>query len=262
MISSLTNPQVKAIRRLQKDRRFRQREHSFVTEGARWLHEWQAHPDHLQNVYFTAAWAGTPQNTALLNTITAPRHLVSEEVMAAMSDTETAPGVLAQASLVSLSLPTRGTLYLLLDEVTNPGNLGTMLRTAVAAGVDAVLLGPGCVDAYNPKVVRGAMGAHLRVPICHLEWPEIATLIQHTGVWLAEAGASRRYTDVDWSRPATLVVGNEARGPSAHARRLMDGALNIPMAAQTESLNAAVAAAVILFEAARQRGFMPGAATS
>jgi TrmH family RNA methyltransferase len=255
MISSLSNPQLKLVRRLQNERRFRNREQLFVTEGTRWLQEWLAHPAGLQHVYYTADWAGVQENAVLLDAVAGAKHMVSAEVMAAMSDTENAPGVLMQATMVSLPLAEDGDFFLLLDEVTNPGNLGTMLRTAVAAGVDAVLLGPGCVDAYNPKVVRGGMGAHLRIPIYHLDWPEIGAIVHNTAVWLAEAEAETLYTDVPWSQPATLVVGNEARGPGVAARALIDGSVRIPMAAATESLNAAVAAAVILFEAARQRGF-------
>jgi TrmH family RNA methyltransferase len=199
------------------------------------------------------------ENASLLDGFEAPKVSVSEAVMAAMSDTETAPGVLVLADIVFLPLPQDASLFLLLDGVANPGNLGTMLRTAAAAGVDAVLLGPGCVDAYNPKVVRGGMGAHLRLPIMHLDWPQIVPLVQPTAVWLAEAGGQTRYTDVDWTQPSTLVIGNEARGPSAAARELVHSSASIPMVAATESLNAATAAAVILFEAARQREFGQGA---
>lgn len=262
MISSLSNPQLKHIRRLQTDRRFRYRERSFVTEGTRWLQEWLGHGAPLQRVFYTSDWADTPQHRPLLDALAAPAVLVSDDVMAAMSDTETPPGVLVQAPMPDLLPPAQGSLYLLLDGVANPGNLGTMLRTAVAAGVDAVLLGPGCVDSYNPKVVRGGMGAHLRLPILQLDWPAIAQVVAHTSVWLAEAGANTRYTTVNWTRPATLVIGNEARGPSVAARALVSDSITIPMAAETESLNAAVAAAIILFEAARQRGFERGSLTS
>lgn len=262
MISSLANPQLKHVRRLQTDRRFRYRERSFVTEGTRWLQEWLGQSAPLQRVFYTSGWAAAPQHRTLLDAVAAPATLVSDDVMAAMSDTETPSGVLVQAPMLDLQPPEQGSLYLLLDGVANPGNLGTMLRTSVAAGVDAVLLGPDCVDPYNPKVVRGGMGAHLRLPILQLDWPAMAQVVAHTSVWLAEAGASTRYTDVDWTWPATLVVGNEARGPSAAARALVSDSIRIPMAAETESLNAAVAAAIILFEAARQRGFKRSPLTS
>lgn len=262
MISSPGNPQLKLVRRLQKDRRFREREKLFVTEGTRWLQEWSAHPDRLQRIYYTGDWFNVPGNPDLLATLGAPGFLVSDDVMAAMSATETPPGVLVLADMLFLPLPEDGRLLLLLDGVSDPGNLGTMLRTAAAAGVDAVLLAPGCVDTYNPKVVRGGMGAHLRLPILHLEWPQIAPIVERTTVWLAEASGATRYTDVDWTQPATLVIGNEAHGPGTAAQALSNGSVMIPMAAATESLNAATAGAVILFEAARQRGFGRAEATS
>jgi RNA methyltransferase, TrmH family len=144
-------------------------------------------------------------------------------------------------------------LLLVLDEISTPGNLGTMLRTAAAAGADGVLLGPGCVDLYNPKVVRGSMGAHLRLPAHSQSWDEIAQTVQRMQVWLATVQAERAYTAVNWQPPSALIIGSEATGASEAARQLATGSITIPMHAATESLNAAMAAGIILFEAVRQR---------
>lgn len=173
--------------------------------------------------------------------------------MAAMSDTETPPGVLAVASVMPRPLPPEPTLLLILDQVTNPGNLGTMLRTAGAAGADGLILAPGCVDAYNPKVLRGSMGAHLRLPIHELSWEEIGVLVQKMQVWVTAVSQAIPYTTINWRERSAMIIGSEAHGASPEAQALAAGAVTIPMQDNTESLNAAVAAAVILFEAARQR---------
>lgn len=264
MISSPANPQVKRVRRLQNDRRFRYREQAFVVEGTRLLQEMVTDPRYLQALYYTQDWLADSANAALLASLPAASiaHEVGDEVMGSMSATETAPGILAVANMMPLPLPSPPTMLLILDAVSNPGNLGAMLRTAAAAGVDAVLLGPGCVDMYNPKVVRGAMGAHFRLPIAQLDWDEIHSYAQPVKTWLSDTVGDVLYADVDWKRPSALIISNEARGAGHEARLLAQNSVTIPMAHETESLNAAMASAVILFEAFRQRGFQGAAKTS
>jgi TrmH family RNA methyltransferase len=253
MITSRSNPRVKYVKRLQADRRFRYREQAFVVEGTRWLSDLARSAVTPREVYCTTEWRESAANEALLAGLVAPVTPVDPPIMAEMSDTETPPGVLAVVPMIGRLLPDPPSLLLILDAVANPGNLGTMLRTAAAAGVDGVLLGPGCVDSYNPKVVRGSMGAHLRLPFVAMSWAEIAGVVEGMAVWLAAAEGDVVYSDVDWRRPSALMVGSEAAGANAAAQALATGLVTIPMHDQTESLNAAVAAAVILFEAARQR---------
>jgi TrmH family RNA methyltransferase len=142
---------------------------------------------------------------------------------------------------------------LILDRVRDPGNLGTILRTALAARVEQVLLTPGTVDLTNPKAVRAAMGAHLHLPVAQLGWEPIAGVTAGCDVWLAEASGDAFYTAVDWTRPVALIVGGEASGAGRQARSLAQASVSIPMSADVDSLNTAVATAVILFEVARQR---------
>jgi TrmH family RNA methyltransferase len=144
-------------------------------------------------------------------------------------------------------------LILILDGLRDPGNLGTILRSAEAVDVGYVILAPGSVDLYNPKVVRGAMGAHFRLPVHALDWPAISGAVAGRDVWLADAAGRVSYDAVDWSRPSVLIVGGESAGATEEAAALSTGRVSIPMAAGAESLNAAMAASVILFEAARQR---------
>lgn len=253
MITSRTNAQVKYIRRLQAERRFRHDEGAFVVEGTRWLRELARDATIPRAVYATPSWMETEEGQALAAALAVDVILVDEPVMAAMSDTETAPGVLAVLAVAPRPLPAQPTLLLILDALNNPGNLGTILRTAAAAGADGVLLGPGSVDPYNPKAVRGSMGALLRLPVLAANWEVIHRLVSDMAVWLAAAGDGASYTAVDWRPPSAILIGSEARGASAPGERLATGRVTIPMHDDTESLNAAMAAGILLFEAARQR---------
>jgi len=262
MITSPANPQVKYVRRLQADRRFRANERAFVVEGTRWMRELVAAGIKPRALFATAAWMESNEGRALLAALGAAVP-VSDAIMAAMSDTDTAPGVLAVLPITPRPWPEAPTLLVILDAVGNPGNLGTILRAASAAGADGVLLGPGCVDPWNPKVVRGSMGALLRLPVRSASWPEIGEEVEQEvaglDVWLATASramapAPLAYTAVDWRRPSAILIGGEAHGAGAAAEKLAGGRVTIPMRDATESLNAALAAGIILFEAARQRG--------
>lgn len=253
MITSVNNAKVKYVRRLQNDKRFRQKERAFVVEGTRWLQDVTASAGGPSLVFFTETWRCTANHDYILQQLSGEHQPVTDAVMAAMSDTETPQGALAVLPQTPLPLPPAPSLLLILDGISTPGNLGTMLRTAVAAGADGVILAPGSVDAYNPKTVRGSMGAHLRLPIHSLDWADIGRVVSGTAVWAAVVNEGVDYTAVPWTQPSALIIGSEAWGISKAGLTLATGRLTIPMAAHTESLNAAMAAGVILFEAARQR---------
>lgn len=254
MISSTANPRIKQVRALQSKRLARQREGAFVVEGVRWAREVVAagvpvhlvlHTDHLD-----------ARGRGLVNTLArqgAEVRPVSDPVMAACTDTQSPPGILMVLPFPHPSAPESLTLALIVDGLADPGNMGTLLRTALAAGVEAVFCTPGTVDPYNPKVLRSAMGAHLHLPVVQLEAREIPGRMTGLDVWLAEARSGAPYTTVDWRRPAAVEIGGEAGGPSDPIRRIASGQVQIPIAQGVESLNAAIAAAVILFEVVRQR---------
>lgn len=171
-----------------------------------------------------------------------------------VSDTVHPQGILAVLPIpVTPALPALATLIVLLDGIRDPGNMGTLLRSSAAAGADAVIIGEGSVDAWNPKVVRAAMGAHFRVPVLPAESIEAGRLETVAIRAIAEAGAELDYDRADWSEPVLLIVGSEADGSGDASRAMANRAVSIPMAAGVESLNAAVAGSVILFEIARQR---------
>ncbi len=179
--------------------------------------------------------------------------VVTDEVMAAMADTVTPQGVLAVLPIPELPAAGGPRFVLIPDQVRDPGNLGTMLRTAWAAGVTQVLLPPGTVDPTNPKVVRAGMGAHFHLSIRTVGWDVIASAVEGADVRLAEAGRGLAYDAVDWRGDVALIIGGEAAGAGGEAREAA-ACVQIPMRRGVESLNAAVAAGILLFEAARQRG--------
>jgi TrmH family RNA methyltransferase len=254
MITSASNDRVKYVRAL-SHRKARQEEGRFVVEGVRLIEEAvraNVRPDFL---FFTAEAGERGQKLVERLHATGVVCLdVTPGVMRICSETETPPGILAVVTIPSPLLPQHSTLSVVADALRDPGNLGTLLRTAAAAGVDEVLLGPGTVDAYNPKVVRGAMGTHFRLPMAAMTWPTITQHLAGRPVWLADVRGATLYTQVDWTQPSALIVGGEAEGTSAEASALATERVSIPMQHGIESLNAAVATAVILFEARRQRG--------
>jgi len=256
MITSLKNDKVRYVRALQGRRRVRQREHRFVFEGVRLIEEAVRAGVPPAYVFYTEPAEADERGGRLLEALyemNVTCYTVSEPVMDACSDTETSQGILAVFPIPNLSRPEHPTLTLILDRVRDPGNLGTTLRTALAAGVEQVLLTPGTVDVSNPKVVRAAMGAFLRLPVAALRWEAITEAVTGSDVWLATADGETDYTAADWTRPVTLIVGGEASGAGERARALARGQVSIQMAAGVESLNTAVATAVILFEVVRQR---------
>ena len=253
MITSVHNERVKYIRSLAR-RRVRQQEGRFVVEGTRLLAEMVRAGVRPVFVLHTEAWAATQEAEALLPALALAEEgiwLVSEAVFGACADTETPQGVLAVVP--QLSHEARPGPILILDQLRDPGNLGTVLRSAEAAAVGLTVLTPGTVDLYNAKVVRGAMGAHFRLPVASLRWTAIDELVAGRSVWLADASGEVAYDAVDWRRPSALIVGGEAAGAGEEAAALAEGRVFIPMGGETESLNAAMAATVILFEMARQR---------
>lgn len=177
---------------------------------------------------------------------------VSASLMKSISETETPQGILAVLQTSSLPIPDSHDFILILDQIRDPGNLGTLLRTAAAAGIQAVLLSPETTDALAPKVVRAGMGAHFRLPIRSLTWDEISGMTKGLQTYLA-AMDGKPCWETDLREPLALIVGGEAEGASEDARKLATQKISIPMAGNVESLNAGVAGSVLMFEVVRQR---------
>lgn len=253
MITSLTNDKVKFVRSL-AERKHRIKARRFVIEGARLIDDALASnltPDWI----FCAEWLPSRSQETLSRLKKRGVELipVSDAVFKACSDTETPQGLIAVLPFPRLAVPSNPKMILIADSLRDPGNLGTLLRSAAATDVDLVLLSPETVDAYNPKVVRGAMGAHFRLLIVEAAWADIADQVRGMNIYLAAADGELTYTNSDWTQPSALIVGSEASGASKDAAQLATHRISIPLSREVESLNAAVAASVILFEAKRQR---------
>ena len=253
VIRSPVSPTLRFVRSLQR-RKTRWQERAFLVEGPRAVADALATGARPTLVLLRedAAFdlAPTPSHDAH-----APLRRVAPALFDALADTVTPQGVLAVFPFPDVPQTKPGApLFLVLDRLRDPGNVGTLLRTAAGAGVTAVYLTPQSVDPYNPKTVRAAMGAHFRLPIRDLAAIETERLVDTCPLRVvADASSTLPYDALDWTQPALLVVGSEADGPSDDTRRLATNVASIPLAAGVESLNAAVAGSIILFEAARQR---------
>lgn len=254
MLTSPKNPTIQHIRDLQTRPRARREAGQFIVEGVRLVEEALAAGIIPQTIIHTPDVG--PRGETLLAGFRAQGVApipVSDTVMQAASDTQTPQGLLAVLPIQPRPLPAAPTFLLILDRVRDPGNLGTILRTAASAGVEALLLPPETADPYAPKVVRAGMGAHFRLPIHTLTWDEIRPITHTLSVFLADAHGEKPYTETTFTQPLALVIGGEAHGASADLAALHPTPLRIPMPGGTESLNVAIAAGILMFEVVRQR---------
>lgn len=248
-ITSRANPLCAHFRKLASSRAYRQEAGEFLCDSPKLLRE-------------ACLW-GAPVRT-VLHTPGVPLpdldgadvREVSESVMAAVSPMETPQGVVFTCAMAPPPLPTclEPGRYLVLDGIQDPGNTGTILRTADAFDCRAVFLLPGCADLYSPKTLRSAMGAHFRSAQWSCTLKDAAALFRAAGVPLYAAALGPDTADVRRMdlTSAALVIGSEGRGVSPRALAACQGTLQIPMSGRCESLNAAVAAAVLLWEGWRQ----------
>jgi len=257
MITSLQNSKIKLVRALQNKAKARRESGLFVCEGVRLVEEalhsdWQvqvllygertsARGKDLAQVY--AAQGGSVET-------------VTDAILAEIGDTENNQGIFAVVSAKALGFPLAPNFIFIPAQVRDPGNLGTMLRSAAAAGVQVVLIPPATRDPFAPKVLRSCIGAHFRLPISVLSWEGIREYLGSLAQVRVLAAAMERgkpYTGEDMRVPLAIMVGGEAFGADEKALSLVDGFVHIPMPGKMESLNAATAAAILLFEVIRQR---------
>lgn len=254
-ITSSNNSKIRLVRSLQSRRRRRQSEGFFIAEGVRLVEE--AASVHWPVEFILYDETLSERGIDLVNGLQSDRQVDTLEIppglMAEVSDTEAPQGILAVLKQTPLALPQHPTFILICDQIRDPGNLGTILRTAEATGVDGVLLSPGTVDAFSPKVVRSGMGAHFHLPIQHLPWDEIQAYLHGLPVLLADSEARLPIWEADLTKPCALLIGGEAFGASASGDAFAAQKVTIPMQGRAESLNAAVAAAILMTEVLRQR---------
>lgn len=256
MITSTGNARVKNVIQLQTRARARKDSRQFVAEGFRMVSE--APADRIVSIYASETFARC--NSGYMSTIQVPYEMVSDNVFAQMSDTRTPQGILAVIKMAEYGIGDiiahdKG-LYVIVENLQDPGNLGTIIRMSEAAGVDGIIMSPNTVDIYNPKTIRSTMGSLYRVPFVYADdFAGTLEQMKSKGVELyaAHLEGSVEYTDPDYTKASAFVIGNEGNGLTDAVTNICSNRIRIPMAGKVESLNAAIAASVLTFEAARQR---------
>ena len=253
MITSNQNSKIKLVRALLGRAKERREARAFVAEGVRLVEEAvKANWTCRFALYDETLSERGKSQVESLRSRGVDVEEVSASVMKSISETEAPQGILAVLEQSQLPIPNSRNFILIPDQIRDPGNLGTLLRSAAASGVQAVLIPPETTDAFAPKVLRSGMGAHFRLPIHAMTWAEIEKTTNDLQVYVADMDGQSCW-DVDLSKPIALIVGNEAEGASESARKLANGKISIPMSGETESLNAGVAGSVLMFEILRQR---------
>lgn len=259
IITSPSNTKIKHITALLTKTKARRQEKSFVMEGARMFTD--APMQYIREVFCTEealqkADGRLMQKLKILDG-EGRLFLITPELLKKISDTEHPQGVLCIAAMPPERIPEpENPLYLLLENIQDPGNLGTMIRTAEAAGCDGVIMSRGTVDLYNPKTVRSTMSSIFRMPC--LRTDDFQNLIERlkergVSVFAAHLDGKRNYDQVSYTGGTAFLIGNEGNGLTASAAAAASQKILIPMRGEIESLNAAMAAGILLFEAARQR---------
>lgn len=280
MITSLSNARVREIIQLEKKKKCRYSSLSFVSEGIRMVLETPG--ELLEELYISESFYRNPGHMEKLSAYFSDRAdlsnlrnldqmqidqcslvLVSDEVMQKMADTEHPQGILSVTAMPSYSIEDLFScdhpMFLLPEDIQDPGNLGTMFRTAEGAGANGLILGPGCTDPFQPKVVRSTMGSLFRMPFIAIQseenWYELLLNLKKRGVRLFAAWlpGSVSYDDADYRGSTGFLIGNEGRGLKEKTAEISDQKIRIPMEGKLESLNAAMSAGILMYEAKRQR---------
>ncbi len=258
MITSASNGQIKNVIQLQTKAKVRRKQKCFVVEGIKMVLE--APRNRLVEVYVSEEFYESDKIERLKDIAYT---VVSNKVFASMSDTVTPQGVMAivrqtDDSLVEILKQKKrqgGKCFLVLEKLQDPGNLGTIIRTAEGVGISGVIMSDDTVDIYNPKVIRSTMGAIYRVPFVYVEdcGATIEQMKQHgIKVYAAHLKGEINCFEGDYIQDTCFLIGNEANGLSDELAARADVWMKIPMEGQVESLNAAIAATVFMYEAYRQ----------
>ena len=254
---NLSAKELRHINNLKKKASYRKEKGIFIVEGIKMYRE--ITKDLLLKTYISKSFEDTLDGRAKKEL--GGYEVISDKSFESISDTKTPQGILALVSCLSYSLEdileqSKKSL-LILENIQDPGNLGTMLRVGEAAGLSGLIMSEDTVDIYNPKVVRSTMGSIFRLPfICAGDLKALVkNLKEHNiKVYASTLKNSSSYDSFDYTLNHAFIMGNESVGVSEALCRLADDSLHIPMQGQTESLNVSVAAAILLYEAARQRG--------
>jgi TrmH family RNA methyltransferase len=253
-LSSLQNPRVKLARGLTR-RKDREKTGLFLVEGDKLFSEALAAGLQPVMVFALASW----WERVPLGTLPQDAFTVSESLLASIATTDTPTSVVAVFDLPHPEKPAQNTLSLAVaaHHIQDPGNLGTMIRSADAAGADAVFITEGCTDPWAPKCVRASMGSCFHLPIVPVTLRDLSQFYAHTSLYALTLNGVESLYEQDLNNPAIFLIGNEGAGLPLEAINLAHKSLKIPIPGQAESLNAGMAATICLFETVRQRQSLP-----
>jgi len=255
MITSTSNSQVKYLVQLQNKSKIRKENKEFVVEGIKMVEE--APNDRIVKIYVSENF--TQSNEEAIKKISSEYEVVSDSVFSQISDTKTPQGILAIIKMLDYSIDDlikEMPLIAIIENLQDPGNLGTIIRTGEGAGISGVLMSSNTVDIYNPKTIRSTMGSIFRVPFVYEDdLLKAIELIKNRNVtiYAAHLDGKNSYTAEKYSGPSAFLIGNESNGLTDEVAKKADVLIRIPMCGKVESLNAAIATTVLLYEAKRQR---------
>lgn len=257
MITSTNNTQVKQVMLLNRKSRERKKQDVFLVEGIKMFRE--APREQLVKTYVSESFMQDPEHEKLLEGIVF--EVVKDSVFAQMSDTLTPQGILTivrqyHYQLEQMESDGRPPVFMVLEDLQDPGNVGTIFRTAEGAGVTGIIMTKKCVDIYNPKTIRSTMGSIYRVPFLYTDQiDEVLEWFRKNGIstYAAHLKGEHFYDEEDYCSGTAFFIGNEGNGLTDELSNKADHWIKIPMEGKLESLNAGVASAVLMYEASRQR---------
>lgn len=256
MITSTGNPQVKWLMQLQRKSKARNEEKVFVVEGLRMFAEVPG--ERVKKVYVSESLYNKKKQELKLERFSL--EVLSDSVFQHVSDTKTPQGILCVVKQkeydVEALINMKNPHFMVLDNLQDPGNLGTIVRTAEGAGVDAVFLSKESVDIYNPKTIRSTMGSIYRMPVIYVEdLLELLKIFKQKGIksYAAHLEGKNSYDKENYQSGTAILIGNEGNGLRDEIANNADVWVQIPMQGKVESLNAAIAASILMFEVYRQR---------
>lgn len=259
MITSLSNPRVKQVVQWQSKARERKKDGIFLVEGLKMYEE--APEGSVKETYVLEETLKKVEGTGIYDKLCRTGYeVVSKDVFLKMSDTQTPQGILCVVKRPDFDLEAllkvENPMFVVLEDLQDPGNLGTIVRTGEGAGVTAVLMSTGTVDIYNPKTIRATMGSIYRVPHIYIEdMAQVLEKLHKSGVstYAAHLKGENYYDSFSFTSGCAFLIGNEGNGLKKETADLAKHYLKIPMEGQVESLNAAIATSLLMYEAHRQR---------
>jgi len=259
-ITSAQNPIIKEVKSL-KQKKYREEKKLFFIEGIRFVEEALKEGVQIERILVSDKLAETNSGYEILKKVSNggyPVFQLPHKLFMEISDTQNPQWILAVLSMKNCDIEDvwdEKNFFVILDSVQDPGNMGTIIRTADAAGMTGVIVSKGCVDVYNPKVLRSTMGSIFHIPICQSQDIfETMDRMKKRGIKICAAHleGSCDYFDLEYKNNIAIVIGNEANGISEEVKNFADILVRIPMPGRAESLNASVAAVILMYEILRK----------